>query len=135
VLIETELVEVELAGAESVEAEPIEVEQEIRIAVTPLPQLQVISGPDQGRAFDLGPGELTIGREPGSDIQLGDHSVSHVHALLRVREGLVSIEDLRSTNGTWVNRTKIERQTPLADGDRIDVGREQLLFVQEPGQS
>lgn len=114
---------------------PAAATQRITPVVTPplLPQLLVISGPDAGQEYDLSPGELIIGREDGSAIQLTDRKVSHNHALLRVRGSQVTIEDLRSTNGTRVNGTLIERQTPLAPGDRIGIGGEQLLFAQELG--
>ena len=82
---------------------------------------------DEGRSFALDPGELTIGREEGSAIQLQDGSVSHNHALLRVHGEDVTIEDLRSTNGTKVNGVAIDRQTDLAPGDLIDVGGVQLV--------
>ena len=85
---------------------------------------------DAGRAFDLHPGELTIGREEGSAIQLQDSTVSNNHALLRVSGEDATIEDLRSTNGTKVNGVVIDRQTPLAPGDQINVGDVQLAVEQ-----
>jgi hypothetical protein len=91
-------------------------------------RLVVNSGPHAGRAFDLPLGELIIGREEGSQIQLDDPKVSHVHAMMRLRGANVTIEDLRSTNGTVVNGVLIERQTPLAPGDRIEVGGVELML-------
>ncbi len=85
------------------------------------------NGVDEGRSFALETGELTIGREEGSAIQLQDTSVSHNHALLRVHGEDVTIEDLRSTNGTKVNGVAADRQTDLAPGDLIDVGGVQLV--------
>lgn len=95
-------------------------------------RVRVTSGADAGRAFDLHPGELIIGREEGSEIRLQDNSVSHNHAVLRVRGEDATIEDLRSTNGTRVNSVVIDRQTPLAPGDRIDVGGVELTVEQNP---
>lgn len=89
-------------------------------------RLLVTTGPDAGRAFDLGPGELIIGRGEGSQILLEDRLVSQTHALLRVRGQAVTIEDQHSTNGTRVNGVVIEHPTLLAPGDRIDVGGVQL---------
>ncbi len=89
-------------------------------------RLVVISGPQAGESFDLGPGELIIGRAEGSEILLADPRVSHRHALVRRRGDQVIIEDLRSTNGTMVNGTGISFPTALAPGDVVTVGDAQL---------
>ena len=85
-------------------------------------RMRVANGTDARRVFDLHPGELIIGREEGSEIQLEDRRVSHNHAIVRVRGEKVTIADLRSTNGTKVNDATIKQETPLAPGDQIDVG-------------
>ena len=90
------------------------------------PRLVVLSGPQAREAFDLGPGELIVGREEGSAIWLWDPKVSHNHALLRRQGDQVVIEDLRSTNGTLVNGAGISVPTALAPGDVITVGDVQL---------
>jgi pSer/pThr/pTyr-binding forkhead associated (FHA) protein len=82
---------------------------------------------DAGESFDLHPGEMIIGREEGSEIQLEDQRVSHHHAILRVRDGDVTIEDMNSTNGTRVNGAVIGQETPVGPGDQIDVGGVELL--------
>ena len=99
------------------------------------PRLVVISGPRAREAFDLGPGELTIGRAEGSAIWLWDPKVSHHHALLRRRGDQVVIEDLRSTNGTMVNGAGISVPTALAPGDVITVGDVQLRLESGPAPS
>ena len=93
-------------------------------------RIRVTSGADAGRAFDLHPGELSIGREEGSEILLQDPVVSHNHAVLRVHGERVTIEDLHSTNGTKVNGMAIGRQTPLAPGDQLDLGGVILVIEQ-----
>jgi FHA domain len=95
-------------------------------ATAPL-RVRVTSSVDKGRSFALYPGELTIGREKGSAIQLRGRGVSKNHALLRVHDEDVTIDDLRSTNGTKVNGVAIDRQTNLVPGDVIDVGGVQLV--------
>jgi hypothetical protein len=99
------------------------------VPAIPIPPLRVrvTNSLDEGRSFALDPGELTIGREKGSAIRLRGRGVSLNHALLRVHGEDVTIEDLRSTNGTKVNGTAIDRQTDLAPGDLIDVGGVQLV--------
>ena len=90
-------------------------------------RLRVTQGAEAGRAFDLHQGDQTIGRRWTSKIRLEDPSVSHRHAMLRVRGQNVTIEDLHSTNGTRVNDVAIEQETPLAPGDQIDLGGVQLV--------
>src|SRR5262249_34406888 len=82
---------------------------------------------DAGEWFDLHPGEMVIGREEGSEIQLEDQRVSHRHAILRVRDGDVTIEDMSSTNGTRVNGADIGHETPVGPGDQIDVRGVEVL--------
>ena len=105
------------------------------VPVKPVLRLRVTNSADEGRSFDLQPGEMTIGREEGSAIQLQGPGVSHNHALLRVSGDNATIEDLRSTNGTMVNGARIDRQTPLVPGDQIDVGGVQLVVEQYPTAS
>lgn len=63
--------------------------------------------------------ELAIGRAPDNDVCIRDQSVSQHHARAGVTaEGAIFIEDLGSTNGTYVNGEKITRQT-LRDGDKV----------------
>jgi len=93
-------------------------------------QMHVISGADAGRAFDLHPGAQIIGREEGSEILLDDPTVSHNHAVVRVHGEQVTIEDLRSTNGTKVNGVAIEHPTSLTPGDQLDLGGLKLVIEQ-----
>gem|GEM_PF-1694434 len=99
------------------------------------PRLVVISGPQAGEVFDLGPGELILGREEDSAIWLRNPQVSHHHALLRRQGDQVVIEDLRSTNGTMVNGAGISFPTALAGGDVITVGDVQLRLESGPAST
>ena len=74
-----------------------------------------------GRSFAL-VDEATIGRAAGCSVQLDDTYVSQVHA--RIARGVrgYTVEDLNSTNGTYVNRVKVTVPTPLYVGDRLQVG-------------
>jgi pSer/pThr/pTyr-binding forkhead associated (FHA) protein len=101
----------------------------------PALRLVVTDGPNLGQTFRLRRGEVTIGREEGSDIKLDDLTVSHNHALVRRRGEVTTIEDLRSTNGTMVNGATISRPVRIAPGDLIAVGAVELMVEQyEPGQ-
>jgi FHA domain len=97
------------------------------VPATPPLRVRVTNSVDESRSFALDSGELIIGREKGSAIQLRGRGVSKNHALLRVHGEDVTIEDLRSTNGTKVNGVAIDRQTALVPGDLINVGGVQLV--------
>jgi predicted component of type VI protein secretion system len=74
----------------------------------------------EGQRFEL-EGERTIGRE-GADITLDDDQVSRAHARVSATGSTVTVEDLGSTNGTFVNGTRIEAATTLEPGDTVRIG-------------
>ncbi|MBS1837046.1 MAG: FHA domain-containing protein [Actinobacteria bacterium] len=74
-----------------------------------------------GAEFALGP-DLTVGRAPGCDLVFDEQYVSQVHTRIFSRDGAVFVEDLGSTNGTWVNGARAVGQMPARLGDRIQVG-------------
>lgn len=91
-------------------------------------QLVVISAPgvDKGWSFEIGTG-ATLGRGE-VEIQLSDPLVSNRHARI-VREGATLVlEDLGSTNGTWLNDSSVDGPTPLHAGDRIRLGDSEFRF-------
>lgn len=69
--------------------------------------------------------DIVVGRE-GTDIEIEDSAVSRRHALLRPLERGVEIEDLGSTNGTYVNGAKIDSPTTLEPGDFVNIGQSTL---------
>jgi pSer/pThr/pTyr-binding forkhead associated (FHA) protein len=98
----------------------------------PALRIRVLNSVDEGQTFDLQAGDQIVGREEGSEIRLQDGRVSNSHALLRVGDSDLTIEDLHSTNGTKVNGMAIDRQTPLEPGDEIDAGGVQLVVERRP---
>jgi pilus assembly protein CpaF len=66
--------------------------------------------------------EVTVGRVRGNDIILPKGNVSKHHCRLLARDGEIVVEDLRSTNGTYVNGRKIAEPTALSTGDKVFVG-------------
>lgn len=74
-----------------------------------------------GRVFDLGQ-EVTVGRAAGCQITLDDTFVSQLHARLSARDGVVYVEDLGSTNGTYLNRQRVTGTVAAASGDQLQVG-------------
>lgn len=91
--------------------------------------LRFISGKYQGGEFPLpGDKEVLIGRGGELDIVLVEDMVSRKHARLTTAGGTVLIEDLKSTNGTFVNGEKIE-QAALKTGDRVLIGTSILKLI------
>jgi FHA domain len=85
-------------------------------------RLKVVEPHEQrGHAFDLGD-ELTIGRAAGCGVRVEDSYTSALHARVFRRDGALWVEDLSSTNGTWVNAERIASATRLGRGDLLQVG-------------
>jgi hypothetical protein len=80
-----------------------------------------------GLDWDGAQDELLIGRDVGCDIVLGDMTVSRRHARLLFSDGLWSLRDLDSTNGTSVNGALVKR-CQLLPGDRLRLGDEVLVI-------
>jgi pSer/pThr/pTyr-binding forkhead associated (FHA) protein len=78
--------------------------------------------------MELLPGEHVVGREPGASFFLDDSTVSRRHARIAATRERVTIEDLGSKNGTFVQGRKVEGLTALADGDEIQIGSVRLSF-------
>ena len=75
---------------------------------------------------------VVLGRSSACDRTFDDDGVSRRHALLRVRDGAWRVLDLDSTNGTWLNGSRVSRSTRVADGDELRLGRLRLR-VRLPG--
>jgi chromosome segregation ATPase len=81
----------------------------------------------EGVVHLLNKSSISIGRDPGCDIQLRSSSVSRYHAVLRISHDAVVLEDMNSTNGCYVNGRRVTRQL-LKDGDMLQVGAVPLRF-------
>jgi pSer/pThr/pTyr-binding forkhead associated (FHA) protein len=91
--------------------------------------LRFISGKYQGGEFPLDEGQqVIVGRSSELDMVLVEEMVSRRHALISLRDGVLAIEDLGSTNGTFVNGEKVMK-TALHEGDRILIGTNILKVV------
>lgn len=75
----------------------------------------------RGQAYTLG-NEITLGRAAGCQVTLDDTYVSQLHARVFARDGRYLVEDLGSTNGTYLNRQKVSGPTPIDPGDRLHLG-------------
>jgi len=91
--------------------------------------LLVIAGPRVGQMQKIdGDGSIRIGREPVCELHISDPGVSRRHARVeRVDEGTIRIEDLGSSNGTFVNGSQIEGLRSLEPGDKISMGTSTVL--------
>jgi pSer/pThr/pTyr-binding forkhead associated (FHA) protein len=85
-------------------------------------QLVMRSGPTMGKAYGLGKSEIAIGRDPSNDIVINEAEVSRKHARLLFQDELYVLEDLGSTNGTFVNGQRLESPQELEPGDMILLG-------------
>jgi len=83
----------------------------------------VTGGPLQGTVINLTDAPITIGRAPDSTLVLADDYASSRHARLYPQNGQWIVEDLGSTNGTYLDRTKITRPTPVPLGVPIRIGK------------
>lgn len=87
-----------------------------------IPTLVIVEpGPAAGQRFAVS-GTLSIGRAAGCEITLDDTFISQVHARVTKGQSGVVIEDLGSTNGTYLNRKKVTAPVVVQTGDVIQVG-------------
>lgn len=86
------------------------------------PKLTVLEPADlAGSVFPLAD-ELTVGRAAGCQITLDDTYASQVHARIFSRDDQLFVEDLGSTNGTYLNRRKVSAPMVVSRGDQIQIG-------------
>ena len=86
-------------------------------------RLRVVEPADnKGQIYELAD-ELTVGRAGGCQITLDDTYVSQLHARVFRRDGQLYVEDLGSTNGTYLNRKKVTAPIAIRRGDRLQIGK------------
>ena len=89
----------------------------------------ILFGIDVNRAFELGAVDSYIGRSRDNEIpMMGDLCLSRRHAVITRVNGSYYLRDLRSSNGTVVNGTKVQGCVMLNPGDEIFLGRSMFLF-------
>ena len=86
-------------------------------------KLTVVDGELKGTAVPLSTSVITIGRAPDSTIVLRDDYVSTKHARLYPNGNDWVVEDLGSTNGTWIEKTRVVTPTVLQPGQDLRIGR------------
>lgn len=93
-------------------------------------QFVMRSGPTPGATYSLEGDQLVIGRDSSSNIAINDAEVSRKHARLNFQGGKYVIEDLGSTNGTFVNGQRLASAVVLKSGDVVSLG-EQIVLMYE----
>ena len=84
--------------------------------------LRLVAPPElKGRTFPLGE-EVTVGRAAGCQVTIDDTYASQLHARVFLRDGQVFVEDLGSTNGTYLNRRKVTGPMQIQRGDKLQIG-------------
>ncbi|MEQ1786926.1 MAG: FHA domain-containing protein [Acidimicrobiales bacterium] len=84
--------------------------------------LRLVAPPElKGRSYPVGE-EITVGRAAGCQVTIDDTYASQLHARVFLREGQVYVEDLGSTNGTYLNRRKVTGPMQLQRGDKLQIG-------------
>jgi len=92
-------------------------------------RLVVTRGPNTGSEWDLEHVITTAGRHPDSDIFLDDVTVSRRHVEIEQTISGSVVRDVGSLNGTYLNQQRIEGDTPIANGDELQVGKFKLVYV------
>lgn len=90
------------------------------------PSLVVVEGPLAQTVIPLGTAQVTIGRAPDSTLVIDDDYASSRHARVYPGDDGWIVEDLGSTNGTWIDRTRITSPTVLPPGVPLRIGRTTL---------
>jgi pSer/pThr/pTyr-binding forkhead associated (FHA) protein len=98
-----------------------------------MPQFQFVmrSGPTPGVIFPLEGEQLTIGRDASNGVAINDAEVSRKHARLSFQGTKYVIEDLGSTNGTFVNGQRLAGPVVLKPGDVVSLGEQIVLMYDQ----
>jgi hypothetical protein len=91
-------------------------------------QFVMRSGPTPGVTFPLEGDQLTIGRDASNGVAINDSEVSRKHSRLSFQGGKYVVEDLGSTNGTFVNGQRLSGPVVLKPGDVVSLGEQIVLM-------
>ena len=94
-------------------------------------KLQVLAGAKQGAEIPLKKDKFVIGRASDCTLRAGSDAISRHHCLLLRVDERITVRDLGSRNGTFVNDRRIEAETPLEHGDELKVGPLKFVFHNE----
>jgi hypothetical protein len=94
----------------------------------------VVEGPNQGMEFELS-GSTTVGRDPSAGLVIDDAEASRRHASLSLDGENVMVEDLGSTNGTFVNGKRLTAAHTLMEGEKLRIGTTVFELRAAPAQA
>jgi len=94
--------------------------------------LIVAEGPDKGRIYEWSDDQTVIVGRESKDLRLSDGKSSRQHARFTCEGGKWYVRDLASRHGTLVNKVRIDGKHPLNDGDRVRIGRTELVVARVP---
>jgi serine phosphatase RsbU (regulator of sigma subunit)/pSer/pThr/pTyr-binding forkhead associated (FHA) protein len=97
-----------------------------------MPSLITAKGPNAGRRFPLDSNGTVIGRQPDAGVYLESLAVSRHHARIVCERGAYYVEDIGSSNGTYVNGHRIAGRVPLCEGDTLQIGPYELNLLLDP---
>lgn len=93
-------------------------------------KLVIRSGQESGQQLNVGPSPVVVGRDPSANLTISDGRVSWRHVRLTVLpDGRTILEDLGSTNGTFVNGQRVQERAFLSGGERLSLGGVELDCV------
>lgn len=96
-------------------------------------ELVAVAGSSAGTRFSLQAGDTTLGRAADNAIVLNDPLVTRHHAVLTVAGSSLTVRDLGSANGTWVDGERLTAPRALRDGDRLEIGQTQFTVSERRG--
>lgn len=96
-----------------------------------MPKLIINPGTSRTKEIDLQPGKYLVGRAAGNDIRIEDASLSLTHAQLVFDQGIITIKDLNSTNGTFVNGSPV-KYGELKPGQLLRFGWVDVALIGDP---
>ena len=98
-------------------------------------QLVMHAGPTPGKIYLIDNPELILGRDLRNTVVINDVEVSRSHCRISTYENGIYVEDLNSTNGTFINGTRISAPTIIAHGDILKVGETVTMVLEEVSTS
>jgi pSer/pThr/pTyr-binding forkhead associated (FHA) protein len=90
--------------------------------------LAIIAGADAGTVYRVEKPRITIGRS-GADLTINDSEASRQHAAIEVRDQVILLEDLKSTNGTIVDGAKLTEPAEIQDKSEFQIGSTTLMLI------
>jgi len=99
-----------------------------------MPKLTLLLGRRTMQVYDFKQPSIIVGREDGADVLIDNPSVSRRHAEIRLGDNGWVVEDLGSSNGTFMRGTKISGPQPIGLGDEIGFGKFSIVFGKSLGE-